>query len=256
MRNCAHFSQFQEQSRRISLHFRLCGGEGDIRTLGTGLNRARAHTSLTYRESTTSEFSQTARLPRSRAKQCGSSTSQRRTAGDSVGESAHFGILFTLQRLQSVTARPSGLPAAGTLRSGIWPFRASLPPSNHYVSALELSPKGSVNVADVSKEILCPIRLSVSAWLLCPLWGRLPYANCGSSFSMSPQTRNYAEISWSRSLLIDFRSRRSDQSARVLVVGFVTSVKRLRETPTPQFPPPRISGPAPASSGSGAIKST
>jgi quercetin dioxygenase-like cupin family protein len=31
MRNCAHFSQFQEQSRRISLHFRLCGGERGIR---------------------------------------------------------------------------------------------------------------------------------------------------------------------------------------------------------------------------------
>src|ERR1039458_5664518 len=30
MRNCAHFSQFQEQSRRISPHFRLCGGGGSL----------------------------------------------------------------------------------------------------------------------------------------------------------------------------------------------------------------------------------
>src|ERR1017187_5204553 len=54
---CGHFPQIPEQSRRVSLHFRLYGGEGDIRTLGTGLNRARARTSVTYRESTTSEFS-------------------------------------------------------------------------------------------------------------------------------------------------------------------------------------------------------
>ena len=42
---------------QISLQSRLRGGEKDIRTLGTGLNRARAHTSVTYRESITSGFS-------------------------------------------------------------------------------------------------------------------------------------------------------------------------------------------------------
>src|ERR1017187_1464657 len=30
MRNCAHFLQFPEQSRRISLHFRLYGGAGSL----------------------------------------------------------------------------------------------------------------------------------------------------------------------------------------------------------------------------------
>jgi hypothetical protein len=35
LRNRAHFLQFPEQSRRISLHFRLCGGARGIRTLST-----------------------------------------------------------------------------------------------------------------------------------------------------------------------------------------------------------------------------
>jgi hypothetical protein len=56
-RNYGQFERFHKNCGLFSLHVRLYGGEGDIRTLGTGLNRARAHTSLTYRESTTSEFS-------------------------------------------------------------------------------------------------------------------------------------------------------------------------------------------------------
>ena len=32
---CGHFPQIPEQSRRVSLHFRLYGGAGGIRTLGT-----------------------------------------------------------------------------------------------------------------------------------------------------------------------------------------------------------------------------
>jgi len=48
---------------RISLHFRLRGGEGGIRTLGTGLIGARADVCVSCAESTGSEILQTACSP-------------------------------------------------------------------------------------------------------------------------------------------------------------------------------------------------
>jgi hypothetical protein len=48
----AGFPIFPEQSGRISLPSRLSGGEGWIRTLGTGLNGARSDVCVSCREST------------------------------------------------------------------------------------------------------------------------------------------------------------------------------------------------------------
>ena len=49
--NCGDFSQFWRECSRVSLQPRLCGGEGGIRTLGTGLNGVRADVYVSYRES-------------------------------------------------------------------------------------------------------------------------------------------------------------------------------------------------------------
>ena len=39
LRNCGNFSQFWRECSRVSLQPRLCGGEGGIRTLGTGISQ-------------------------------------------------------------------------------------------------------------------------------------------------------------------------------------------------------------------------
>ena len=49
--NCGVFQRFSQEYSLVSLHLRLYGGEGWIRTLGTGLNGERADVCLSYRES-------------------------------------------------------------------------------------------------------------------------------------------------------------------------------------------------------------
>ena len=49
------FGNFQSDPDGFSLHFRLRGGEQDIRTLGTGFGRARGAVSVSCTESITSE---------------------------------------------------------------------------------------------------------------------------------------------------------------------------------------------------------
>jgi hypothetical protein len=47
----ACFPYFAAKGGAVSLQFRLAGGEGGIRTLGTGLNGVRADVCISYRES-------------------------------------------------------------------------------------------------------------------------------------------------------------------------------------------------------------
>ena len=51
LRNTAIFAYFAAKGGAVSLRSRLAGGEGGIRTLGTGLNGVRADVCASYRES-------------------------------------------------------------------------------------------------------------------------------------------------------------------------------------------------------------
>jgi hypothetical protein len=49
--NCGDFQRFSEECSGVSLRSRLRGGEGGIRTSGTGLNDARGDVRVSYRDS-------------------------------------------------------------------------------------------------------------------------------------------------------------------------------------------------------------
>jgi hypothetical protein len=63
--NAVNSNDFPKNSELVSLHFRLRGGEQDIRTLGTIFIGTRADVSVSYTESVISENPQ--RLPANRA---------------------------------------------------------------------------------------------------------------------------------------------------------------------------------------------
>jgi hypothetical protein len=59
---------------------------------------------------------------------------------------------------------------------------------------LELSPKGSVNVADHMKETLCPVLRSANVSNLCQIWVNETCANYGPRFSMPHRHHNCANV--------------------------------------------------------------